>query len=84
MRNGETGDFPRHLQNKHFDGEGAEVRGQHYLYPHDFPNHYVSQQYLPDPIKDKVYYHFGENKTEQAALAYRNKILSDEKKRQPK
>lgn len=84
VRNGETGDFPRHLQNKHFDGEGAEVRGQHYLYPHDFPNHYVSQQYLPDPIKDKVYYHFGENKTEQAALAYRNKILSDEKKRQPK
>lgn len=84
VRNGETGDFPRHLQNKHFDGEGAEVRGQHYLYPHDFPNHYVTQQYLPDPIKDKVYYHFGENKTEQAALAYRNKILSDEKKRQPK
>lgn len=70
----ECGDFPRHLQNKHFDGEGAEVRGQHYLYPHDFPNHYVKQQYLPDPIKDRVYYQYGENKIEQAAKQYWEKI----------
>jgi putative ATPase len=72
-------DFPRHLQNKHYDGEGAAVRGQHYLYPHDFPNHYVRQQYLPDEIRDHVYYQFGENKTEQAALAYRRKILEEAK-----
>lgn len=72
-------DFPRHLQNKHFDGEGAAVKGQHYLYPHDFPNHYVRQQYLPDEIKDHVYYQFGENKTEQAALVYRRKILEESK-----
>ncbi len=72
-------DFPRHLQNKHFDGEGAAVRGQHYLYPHDYPNHYVRQQYLPDEIRDHVYYQFGENKTEQAALAYRRKILEEAK-----
>ncbi|MGN0554062.1 MAG: replication-associated recombination protein A [Oscillospiraceae bacterium] len=84
IKNGEIGDFPRHLQNKHFDGEGAAVKGQHYLYPHDYPNHYVKQQYLPDPLKNKVYYHFGENKNEQAALAYRNKILADEERRQPK
>ena len=70
-------DFPRHLQNKHYDGEGAAVRGQHYLYPHDYPNHYVPQQYLPDAIRDHVYYRFGENKTEQAALAYRRKILEE-------
>ena len=72
-------DFPRHLQNKHFDGEGAAVKGQHYLYPHDFPNHYVRQQYLPDEIKDHVYYQFGENKTEQAAMLYRKKILEESK-----
>lgn len=84
IKNGEIGDFPRHLQNKHFDGEGSAVKGQHYLYPHDYPNHYVKQQYLPDPLKNKVYYHFGENKNEQAALAYRNKILADEERRQPK
>lgn len=77
VRNIECGDFPRHLQNKHFDGEGADVVGQHYLYPHNYPNHYVKQQYLPDPIKDKVYYKFGENKSEQAAYAYRKRILEE-------
>ena len=74
VRNKECGDFPRHLQNKHLDGEGAEVVGQHYLYPHNFPDHYVEQQYLPDPIKDRVYYEYGENKTEQAAKQYWDKI----------
>ncbi|WP_206425674.1 replication-associated recombination protein A [Ruminococcus sp. Marseille-P6503] len=67
-------DFPRQLQNKHFDGEDAQVKGQHYLYPHDFPNHWVEQQYLPDALKDRVYYRFGDNKNEQLALQYRNKI----------
>lgn len=72
-------DFPRHLQNKHYDGEGAAVRGQHYLYPHDYPNHYVRQQYLPDEIAGHVYYQFGDNKNEQAALMYRRKILEEGK-----
>ncbi len=70
-------DFPRHLQNKHFDGKGAAVVGQHYLYPHDYPNHYVKQQYLPNALADRIYYNFGENKTEQAALMYRKKIISE-------
>lgn len=70
----DTGEIPRQLQNKHFDGEGNEVRGQHYLYPHDYPNHYVKQQYLPDKIKDRVYYEYGENKNEQAAKEYWKKI----------
>lgn len=74
IRNGEIGDFPRHLQNKHFDGENAKVRGQHYLYPHDYPNHWVEQQYLPDNLKDKKYYQYGGNKTEQAAKAYWDKV----------
>ncbi len=74
VEKGNTGDFPRHLQNRHYDGEGAEVKGQHYLYPHDYPNHYVAQQYLPDAIKDKVYYQFGDNKFEQQAKAYSDKI----------
>ena len=69
--------FPRHLQNVHCDGEGAEIRGQHYLYPHDYPNHYVKQQYLPDEIKNHVYYHFGANKFEQSAELYRKKILNE-------
>ena len=67
-------DFPRHLQNKHFDGAEAQVRGQHYLYPHDYPNHWVQQQYLPDALIGQVYYHYGDNKSEQAAKAYWQKI----------
>lgn len=74
IRKGITGDFPRHLQNKHFDGEGAAIKGQHYLYPHDYPNHWVEQQYLPDSLKNKTYYTYGENKNEQASKAYWDKI----------
>ena len=70
-------DFPRHLQNKHFDGADAKFRGQHYLYPHDYPDHWVKQQYLPDALKDRVYYEYGENKSEQAAKAYWTKIKGD-------
>jgi putative ATPase len=70
-------DFPRHLQNKHTDGEGAAIRGQHYLYPHDYKNHYVRQQYLPDALKDRIYYNFGQNKQEQSAYMYRKKILEE-------
>lgn len=74
IRKGITGDFPRHLQNKHFDGNEAAVKGQNYLYPHNYPNHWVDQQYLPDSLKDKTYYVYGENKTEQASKAYWDKI----------
>lgn len=76
VEKGITGDFPRQLQNVHYDGEGAKVKGQHYLYPHDYPNHYVEQQYLPDELKDRVYYEFGDNKLERAAKEYREKIKS--------
>lgn len=74
LKNSGPADFPRHLQNKHLDGENAKIKGQHYLYPHDFPNHWVEQQYLPDTLKNKVYYVYGENKNEQAAKAYWKKI----------
>ncbi len=75
VRNRDCGTFPRCIQNKHYDGEDSDKSGQNYLYPHDFPMHYVRQQYLPDAIKDRVYYHFGDNKTEQAAFAYRQAVL---------
>ena len=74
VQKGNTGPVPRHLQNKHFDGEDAEVKGQHYLYPHVYPNHYVEQQYLPDAIKNNIYYEFGDKKTELAHKEYWKKI----------
>ena len=74
IRRGKLGPIPRQLQNKHYDGEDNPNKGQHYLYPHDYPNHYVRQQYLPDAIKDSVYYRYGDNKNEQAFKAYWDKI----------
>lgn len=65
-------DMPSCLKNNHFFGVGDQKTP--YVYPHDHPNHWVRQQYLPDDLKDRVYYTFGENKTEQAARAYWEKI----------
>ena len=80
IERGLTGDIPRHLQNKHFDGEDAEIKGQHYLYPHSFKNHYVKQQYLPDIVKNKRYYNYGDNKNEQLFKEYWQKIKEFDKK----
>ncbi|MBQ9838146.1 MAG: replication-associated recombination protein A [Oscillospiraceae bacterium] len=69
IRKGKGGDFPRHLQNVHVDTYTQE-RQQSYKYPHDYPNHWVQQQYLPDELVGTRYYEYGENKLEQAAKAY--------------
>ena len=74
VQRGKSGPIPRQLQNKHYDGEDALVKGQHYLYPHDYPNHWIEQQYLPAALEGRVYYQYGENKTEQAARAYWQRI----------
>ena len=66
--------IPRHLQNTHFDGKDDLEKGQNYKYPHDFKNHYVEQQYLPDDVKDRKYYVYGSNKLEQANKEYWDKI----------
>ena len=67
---GRSGPIPRQLQNKHYDGADAAVRGQHYLYPHTYPDHWVEQQYLPDVLAGTTYYVPGDNKNEQAFAAY--------------
>lgn len=78
IERGIGGPIPRQLQNKHCDGEDAEVKGQNYLYPHAYPMHYVNQQYLPDKIKNKRYYIFGDNKTEQKYKQYWEKVKEKE------
>lgn len=74
INKGLIGDIPRQLQNMHYDGEDNQNKGQFYLYPHDYPNHYVKQQYLPNVVKDREYYKYGDNKNEQAFKAYWEKI----------
>ena len=79
VRSGKIGPIPRQLQNKHYDGEDAAVKGQHYLYPHAFENHWVEQQYLPDKIKNAHYYTYGENKNEQTHREYWQRIKDKNK-----
>lgn len=71
VRKGKYGDVPPHLKDGHYGGANKLGRAIGYKYPHDFGG-WVEQQYLPDELRDRVYYHFGQNKTEQAALAYRH------------
>lgn len=77
VKKGNFGPIPRHLQNKHFDGEDAEIKGQHYVYPHDCPNHWTEQQYLPDKLKNTKYYEYGTNKNEQAHKDYWSRIKGE-------
>lgn len=77
VKKGNFGPIPRHLQNKHFDGEDAEIKGQHYVYPHDCPNHWTQQQYLPDKLKNTKYYEYGTNKNEQAHKDYWSRIKGE-------
>ena len=77
VKAGQTGSIPRELQNVHADGTGFE-REQGYLYPHDFSGHWVRQQYLPDSLKNARYYEYGDNKTEQAAKQYWEKIKKEQ------
>jgi len=68
IERGMGAEIPNHLRSPKFKG---------YQYPHDCPNHWLKQQYLPDDIKDRTYYEYGENKTEQAAKAYWDKIKNE-------
>lgn len=80
VRRGQHSDIPSHLRDGHYAGAQKLGHAVGYRYPHSCPNHYCEQQYLPDSLQGKVYYRFGENKTEQAALQYRQKLLSEAKK----
>ena len=76
VRAGKSGNIPREMQNVHADGTGFE-REQGYKYPHSYPGHWVQQQYLPDELKGEHYYEYGDNKTEQAARAYWQRIKGE-------
>ncbi len=67
---GKGQDVPKHLRSPNFVG---------YKYPHDYPNHYIEQQYLPPELADRRYYEYGDNKTEQAARQYWEKIKGTQK-----
>ncbi len=70
----DTGNIPQHLQDSHYLGAKKMNHGKGYMYPHAFPNHYIKQQYLPDKIKDTVYYEYGDNKMEKLNKEYWDKV----------
>ena len=74
VEKGKVGSIPRQLQNKHYDSAEIKKKGQFYKYPHEYPNRWVEQQYLPDILKDTRYYEYGDNKNEQAFKAYWEKV----------
>lgn len=77
IRSGQDNRIPSDLRDAHYPGAEKLGRGAGYKYPHNFKNAYVKQQYLPDGLKERKYYRFGDNKAEQAAAAYREKIKSE-------
>lgn len=77
VRNGRSGEVPAHLKDAHYGGAEKLGRGKTYAYAHNYKNHYVKQQYLPDVLKDVRYYEFGDNKAEAAARAYWKRIREE-------
>ncbi len=77
VKSGVNTEIPAHLRDGHYAGAQKLGHAVNYKYPHMYPNHYVNQQYLPDSIKNRVYYQFGENKNEMAAKMYRDKIKGE-------
>lgn len=79
IRAGKTGDIPSWLKDSHYSGAKDLGHGDGYKYAHAYQNGYVKQQYLPDVIKDRQYYKYGENKTEQAAKKYWDAVKGTDK-----
>ncbi|MFZ2539880.1 MAG: replication-associated recombination protein A [Oscillospiraceae bacterium] len=80
VKAGKLGDVPKHLQNAHYEADTKKLSGAPgYKYPHNFKNHYVKQQYLPNELAGTVYYEFAQNKNEQAAKLYREKLVAEDK-----
>lgn len=74
IENMEVGGIPMDIRDAHYSGAHNLNRGINYKYPHNYENHYIKQQYLPDNIKDKIYYKYGDNKMEKACKEYWDKV----------
>ena len=68
---------PVHLQDAHYKGSAKLGHGIGYKYAHDYPNHYVKQQYLPDEIRDAVFYEASDNGYEKTIKAHMKRIRDE-------
>lgn len=71
---GNIGEIPNHLKDSHYKGAKSMERGLQYKYPHNYKNHYVSQEYLPNDLRGRKYYKAADNKLENKYSEYQNKI----------
>ncbi|MDR2832405.1 MAG: replication-associated recombination protein A [Streptococcaceae bacterium] len=81
VRQGKSGEVPDHLRDSHYKGAKDLRRGIGYQYPHGFPNAWVNQQYLPDKLRDVVYYEPKETGKYEAALKLRDEQIKNWKKK---
>ena len=78
VRQGKAFTIPASIQDSHYEGAASFGRGEGYKYSHNYPNHYIKQQFLPDELKDRIYYRFGDNKVENAGKQYWSKIKNND------
>lgn len=78
IEEGKIYDIPTHLKDSHYSGAVKLRHGIEYKYPHNYNNHWIEQQYLPNELKDVNYFEFGENKTEQLYKDYWNNLKNKE------
>ena len=76
VKEGKGVNIPTHLLDAHYEGSKSLGHGLNYVYPHDYPNHYIYQQYLPSDIKTKTYYQYGDSKIEQSAKKYWEEVTN--------
>lgn len=74
LENMKVDDIPNHLKDAHYSGAASLGRGLTYKYPHNYENNYVAQQYLPENVKTKIYYEYGDNKMERTTKEFWNRI----------
>lgn len=80
IRSGKIGEVPKHLKDAHYKGAAKLGRGLDYLYPHNYENGWVKQQYLPDPLKNKKYYQPKQTGKFEAALKQVYEKINDNSK----
>lgn len=78
VKNEKTVTIPSYLMDAHYGGAKKLGHGIGYLYPHVFKNHYVKQQYLPNELKDRAFYHFSDNGYEKILKEHLKKIKEEE------
>lgn len=81
IEGGNFGEIPLYLKDGHYEGAKTLGRMQGYIYPHDFPDHWTRQEYMPSGLKGKKFYEFSDNRLEETSRKYWEAIKSEDEKK---